>query len=122
MALGAACIEKHATLDRADGGVDSEFSWNPEELTLLTREAEAAWLSSISPAKVGPTQSEQAVLRLRRSLYVVADVRAGDPVTRENVRSIRPSGGLATDQIEIALGRTFIGDVARGTPLTWDLI
>ena len=122
VALGAVCIEKHATLDRADGGVDSEFSLNPAELTLLPREATAAWLSSISPAKVGPTQSEQAVLRLRRSLYVVADVRAGDPVTRENVRSIRPSGGLATDQIEIALGRTFSGDVARGTPLTWDLI
>jgi N-acetylneuraminate synthase len=122
VALGAVCIEKHVTLDRSDGGVDSEFSMNPEELTLLTREAEAARLSSISPARVGPTESEQAVLRLRRSLYVVEDVQAGDPVTRQNVRSIRPSGGLAADQIEIALGRTFNGDTSRGTPLTWDLI
>jgi N-acetylneuraminate synthase len=122
VALGAVCIEKHVTLDRSDGGVDSEFSMNPEELTLLTREAEAARLSSISPARVGPTESEQAVLRLRRSLYVVEDVQAGDPVTRQNVRSIRPSGGLAADQIEIALGRTFSGDTSRGTPLTWDLI
>ena len=89
---------------------------------MLTIEAEAARLSSISPPMVGPTESEQAVLRLRRSLYVVADVRAGDPVTRENVRSIRPSGGLATDLIEIALGRTFRVSVSRGTPLTWDLI
>ena len=95
---------------------------NPAEFALLTREAEAARLSSISPAMVGPTESEQAVLRLRRSLYVVADVSSGDLVTRENVRSIRPSGGLATDQIEIALGRTYRRDVSRGTPLTWDLI
>jgi len=95
---------------------------NPAELAMLTAEAEAARLSSISPARVGPTESEQAVLRLRRSLYVVEDVRAGDSLTRENVRSIRPSGGLATAQIDIALGRTFRRDVARGTPLTWDLI
>src|SRR6476620_10909609 len=122
VALGAVAIEKHVTLDRADGGVDSEFSLNPDELALLTREAEAARLASISPAKVGPTESEQEVLRLRRSLYVVEDVRAGDKVTRENVRSIRPSGGLATDQIDLALGRTFSQDVARGTALTWDLI
>jgi len=122
VALGAVCIEKHVTLDRADGGVDSEFSLNPSELAMLTLETEAARLSSISPARVGPTESEQAVLRLRRSLYVVEDVRAGDSLTRENVRSIRPSGGLATDQIDIALGRTFRRDVARGTPLTWDLI
>ena len=110
------------TLDRADGGVDSEFSLNPEELTLLAHEADAARLSCLNPPKVGPTTSEQAVLALRRSLYVVADVRAGDTLTRANVRSIRPSGGLATDQIETALGRTFSVDVPRGTPLTWDLI
>jgi len=122
VALGAVCIEKHVTLDRSDGGVDSEFSLNPAELTVLTREAEAARLSSISPARVGPAESEQAVLRLRRSLYVVADVRAGDTVSRENVRSIRPSGGLASDQMEIALGRIFSADVPRGTALTWDLI
>ena len=122
VALGAVCIEKHVTLDRADGGVDSEFSLNPQELTLLAHEADAARLSCLNPPKVGPTTSEQAVLALRRSLYVVADVRAGDTLTRANVRSIRPSGGLATDQIETALGRTFSVDVPRGTPLTWDLI
>jgi len=122
VALGAVCIEKHVTLDRADGGVDSEFSLNPDELAMLCLEAEAARLASTSPALVGPTESEQAVLRLRRSLYVVADVRSGDLVSAANVRSIRPSGGLAADQIEIALGRPFRVDVARGTPLTWDLI
>ena len=122
VALGAVCIEKHVTLDRADGGVDAEFSLNPEELTLLSHEADAARLSSISPPKVGPTKSEEAVLRLRRSLFVVADVKAGDTLTRANVRSIRPSGGLATDVIDVALGRTFSVDVPRGTPLTWDLI
>lgn len=122
VALGAVCIEKHVTLDRADGGVDSDFSLNPDELAMLCVEAEAARLSSTSPAKVGPTESEQAVLRLRRSLYVVADVRSGDLVSAANVRSIRPSGGLPTDLIEIAMGRPFRRDVPRGTPLTWDLI
>lgn len=122
VALGAVAIEKHVTLDRHDGGVDSEFSLTPDELTLLRTETERAWLASTGHAQVGPTESEQAVLRLRRSLYVVTDVRAGDEVTPDNVRSIRPSGGLAPDAINTVLGRTFHTDVAKGTPLTWDLI
>jgi pseudaminic acid synthase len=122
VAMGAVAIEKHVTLDRNDGGVDSEFSLDPDELTRLCQEAERAWLATTGVAQVGPTQSEKAVLRLRRSLYVVEDVKAGDQVTAHNVRSIRPAGGLEPDAIGTVLGRSFRADAAKGTPLTWDLI
>lgn len=122
VALGAVALEKHVTLDRADGGVDSAFSLTPAELALLRSESEAAWLAARSPRRIGPTESEQSVLRLRRSLYVVEDVQAGDEVTERNVRSIRPAGGLAPDEISRVLGRRFSRDVSRGTPLAWDLV
>jgi N-acetylneuraminate synthase len=122
VALGAVCLEKHVTLDRADGGVDSAFSLEPAELARLRSESEAAWQAARSPRQIGPTESEQAVLRLRRSLYVVQDVRAGDEVTEQNVRSIRPAGGLPPDEISTVLGRRFSRDVSRGTPLAWDLV
>jgi pseudaminic acid synthase len=122
VALGAVCIEKHVTLDRADGGVDSAFSLEPHELAQLRSESEASWLASRSPRHIGPTESEQSVLRLRRSLYVVEDVRAGDEVTAQNVRSIRPAGGLPPDALSTVVGRRFRRDVSRGTPLVWDLV
>ncbi|HEU4812123.1 MAG TPA: pseudaminic acid synthase [Nocardioides sp.] len=122
VALGAVCVEKHVTLAREDGGVDSEFSMTPEELRLLSVESRAAHLAATGRAAIGPTETERAVLRLRRSLYVVQDVRAGEQVTAENVRSIRPAGGLAPDEFEAVCGRSFTSDVSRGTPLTWDLI
>jgi pseudaminic acid synthase len=122
VALGAVCLEKHVTLDRNDGGVDAEFSMTPAELQTLVRESENARLAATGEAHLGPTQTEQEVLRLRRSLYVVADVRAGDPVTAANVRSIRPAGGLPPDAIDTVLGRRFTRDVARGTPLTWQVV
>src|SRR4051794_2177227 len=78
VALGAVCLEKHVTLSRADGGVDSAFSLEPAELAQLCTESTAAWEASRSPGHLGPTAAEQPVLRLRRSLYVVDDVRAGD--------------------------------------------
>jgi N-acetylneuraminate synthase len=122
VALGAVCVEKHVTLGRADGGVDSAFSLEPAELKRLRAETEAAWQAARSPRHVGPTESEQSVLRLRRSLYVVEDVRAGDEVTQQNVRSIRPAGGLPPDEIAALVGRRFSQDVSRGTPLAWDLV
>lgn len=122
VALGAVCVEKHVTLDRAEGGVDASFSLNPLELRSLVQECERARRASSSAAKVGPTEGERAVLRLRRSLYVTEDVHAGDPVSRANVRSVRPSGGMAPDQLPLVLGRTFRRDARRGTPLTWDLV
>jgi N-acetylneuraminate synthase len=121
VALGARAIEKHVTLSRADGGVDSDFSLEPSELQALVVESERAW-QALGVPRFGPTSSEAESLRLRRSLYVVADVRAGDPVTPENVRSIRPAGGLAPVEIDRVLGRRFTRDVTRGTALSWDLV
>jgi N-acetylneuraminate synthase len=121
VALGACLIEKHVTLDRHDGGVDSAFSLEPAELKALVVESERAW-QALGTTEIGPTEAEREGLRFRRSLYVVADVKAGDVVTEANVRSIRPTGGLAPDMIALALGRTFRQDAAKGTPLSWDLI
>jgi len=121
VAYGACLIEKHVTLDRADGGVDSAFSLEPAELKLLREESERAW-QALGSTHIGPTEAEKESLRFRRSLYVVADVKAGDPVSERNVRSIRPTGGLDPDMIGTVLGRTFTTDAAKGTPLTWDLI
>ena len=121
VAMGATLIEKHVTLARADGGVDSDFSLEPAELAALATETDAAW-QALGTVQLGPTPGEAESRRLRRSLFVVADVRAGDPVTGANVRSIRPAGGLEPADLDIVLGRTFARDVARGTPLTWDLV
>lgn len=121
VALGASVIEKHVTLSRADGGVDSDFSLEPHELAALAAETERAWLA-LGSVHVGPTAGEAESRRLRRSLFVVEDVRAGDEVTSANVRSIRPAGGLEPVHLDTVLGRTFGADVARGTPLTWDLV
>lgn len=121
-ALGAVVIEKHVTLDRADGGVDSDFSLSPEELRQLVVGAEQARVAVASGTGFGPTEEERTVLALRRSLYVVEDVSAGELVSPQNVRSIRPAGGLSADTLELVVGRPFTTDVTRGTPLTWDVI
>jgi N-acetylneuraminate synthase len=121
VALGATVIEKHVTLSRADGGVDAAFSLEPDELARLVRETAAAW-AAVGEPTVGPRPTESSVLRLRRSLYVTQDVKAGDRVGTENVRSIRPAGGLAPDLFDTVRGRQFRVDVAKGTPVTWDII
>jgi pseudaminic acid synthase len=121
VALGATVIEKHVTLKRVDGGVDSAFSLEPWELELLVESTRVAQLSLGKPV-IGPKQAEENVLRFRRSLYVTQDVRAGDPITPENVRSIRPAGGLAPDLFQQVNGRPFRTDTKAGTPLTWDLL
>jgi N-acetylneuraminate synthase len=121
VALGACVIEKHVTLDRGDGGVDSAFSLEPHEVRALVADSERAW-QALGGTTIGPTEAERESLRFRRSLYVVEDVRAGQPVTGANVRSIRPAGGLAPDAITSVLGRTFRTAAAKGTPLTWDLV
>jgi len=121
VALGAVVIEKHVTLARADGGVDSAFSLEPGELAALVRESETAWRALGRP-RIGATAGEEEGLRFRRSLFVVEDVAAGDAVTPANVRSIRPAGGLAPDLFDTVLGRSFRAHVPRGTPLSWDLL
>ncbi|GGC11345.1 pseudaminic acid synthase [Cellulomonas carbonis] len=121
VAMGATLIEKHVTLARADGGVDSDFSLEPAELAALAAETERGW-QALGTVRLEPTPGESESRRLRRSLYVVQDVRAGDAVTPENVRSIRPAGGLEPAYLPVVLGRTFRTDAARGTALTWDLV
>lgn len=121
VALGACVIEKHVTLSRSGGGVDSAFSLEPDELAALVRESETA-RTSLGQPRIGATVSETEGLRLRRSLFVVRDVAAGDIVTAENVRSIRPAGGLAPDLFSVVDGRAFRADAKKGTPLGWDIL
>jgi pseudaminic acid synthase len=121
VALGATVIEKHFTLARADGGVDSAFSLEPAELAALVTETERAW-AAMGEIRYGPTEAEKSSLVFRRSLYVVRDVRAGEALTRETVRAIRPGLGLPPKELDTVIGLTVKRDIARGTPLTWDLI
>jgi pseudaminic acid synthase len=119
VALGATVIERHFTLDRAAGGVDSAFSLEPAEMQQLVFESERAW-QALGRVSYGPTSAEQGSIQFRRSLYVVQDTRAGDVLTRENVRAIRPGHGLPTKYLEQVLGRVLKRDVKRGTALSFD--
>lgn len=121
VAIGATVIEKHFTLDRAQGGVDSAFSMEPAEMRQLVEEARRAW-QSLGRVSYGTTESEKKSIQFRRSLYVVKDLKAGDVLTRENVRAIRPGLGLPTKYLEELLGRTVKHDVRRGTALNWELL
>jgi sialic acid synthase SpsE len=121
VALGATVIEKHFTLSRADGGVDSSFSLEPAELRQLVVETERAW-QSLGMVSYGPTEKERKSLVFRRSLYVVQDMQAGDEFTADNVRAIRPGLGLPTKYISAFLGKVANRPVKKGTPLGWDLI
>ena len=121
VALGAAVIEKHFTLNRADGGVDSTFSMEPHELNQLVIESERAW-QALGHISYGPTEAEKRSLQYRRSLYIVKDLKAGDSLTKDNLRAIRPGLGLPTKYQEIVIGRTIKKDVTLGTALTWDLL
>jgi pseudaminic acid synthase len=121
VALGATVIEKHFTLARADGGVDSTFSMEPSEMRQLVVETERAW-QSLGRVTYGPVGAEKKSLQFRRSLYVVKDLQPGDELSAENVRAIRPGLGMPTRELEKVLGHRVRGAVARGTPLTWDLL
>ena len=121
VALGATVIEKHVTLSRADGGVDSAFSLEPAEMKLLVEGTKVAQQALGEPL-IGPKQAEQNVLRFRRSLYVTRDVKAGEKVAPDNVRSVRPAGGLPPDAFSSVEGRPFRADAPAGTPLTWDVL
>lgn len=118
--LGATVIEKHFTLARSDGGVDSSFSMEPDELQSLVVESERAW-QSLGHIQYGATGAEKKSLQFRRSLYVVEDVKAGEPLTDKNVRAIRPGFGLSPKHFDQVMGCRVTSDVARGTPLGWSL-
>lgn len=121
VALGATVIEKHFTLARADGGVDSTFSLEPDELAALVVESGRA-SAALGRVSYGPTEKEMKSLVFRRSLYVVENLKAGDILTAQNLRSIRPGRGLAPKHFDDLLGRRVSRDVARGTPMSWDLL
>ncbi|MGO8755129.1 MAG: pseudaminic acid synthase [Gallionellaceae bacterium] len=121
VALGATVIEKHFTLARADGGVDSAFSMEPAEMAQLVVETERGW-QALGKVSYGPIEAEKKSIQFRRSLYVVQDIKAGNVLTRENVRAIRPGLGLPTKYLEQVLGKTVKQDVKRGTALSWGMI
>ncbi len=119
VAMGATVIEKHFTLRRADGGVDSAFSMEPQELKLLVEETQRAQLA-VGKVNYGLTANENKSRVFRRSVYVVKDVRAGEPLTEENIRIIRPGHGMAPKHFEEVMGRSAKTDLQRGTPLSWN--
>ena len=119
IALGAIAIEKHFTLKREDGGADAAFSMEPQEFSMLVREGKSA-AASLGKSEWSMQPSEAESRRLRRSLYIVKDVKRGDFVTLENIKSIRPGEGLPPKHLGEILGRRFNKDYTIGTPLSFD--
>lgn len=121
VAMGATVLEKHFTLRRADGGVDSTFSLEPDEFAQLVQETLRAW-QALGSVSYGVLPAEKKSLIFRRSLYVVKDVKANERLTAENLRAIRPGYGLAPKYLEMLLGKTVARDLKAGTPMSWDLV
>ncbi len=121
VALGACLIEKHFTLSRADGGVDSAFSMEPEEMGQLVIESERAW-QALGKISYSPGEQESKSLKFRRSLYIAKDMAAGEALTPENLRIVRPGYGLEPKYYNVLLGKKVKQAVKKGTPLSWDLI
>ncbi|TVO60264.1 pseudaminic acid synthase [Denitromonas ohlonensis] len=121
VAMGATVIEKHFTLDRAEGGVDSAFSLEPAEMSALVTETGRAW-EALGQVRYGPTEAERKSLQFRRSLYITRDLKPGDVLSLENVRAIRPGLGLAPGMLSAVLGRRVSNAISRGTPVSWDIL
>lgn len=121
VAFGASVIEKHFTTSRADGGVDSVFSMEPAEMALLVTESEKAW-QAVGKVSYVVTEQEKNSLTARRSLYFSEDVKKGELLTSDNIRSIRPGLGLPPKYYDILLGRKVSQDIKKGTPVSWDLL
>lgn len=121
IALGARVIEKHFTLSRADRGVDSAFSLEPEELKSLVIESERAFLA-LGSIQYGVQSVEKKSLQFKRSIYINREVKAGEVFSMENIRIIRPGKGLAPKFLDQVLGKIAKADIKAGTPLSWDLI
>jgi N-acetylneuraminate synthase len=121
IAVGGAMIEKHLTLSRSDGGPDAAFSLEPAEFKRLVEDCKSAW-AALGRVEYGLLGSERANLRFRRSLYAVKPIKAGEPISRDNVRSIRPGFGLAPKHLDAILGRKAARDIGYGEPLSWSLI
>ena len=121
VALGACVVEKHFTLKRSDGGPDALFSMEPEEFKAMVRGIRLIE-KSLGKIRYEPTERELQNKIFRRSLFVVKDVEAGVKITTSNVRSIRPGYGISPKHLDETIGKTFKTDIAKGTPLSWDLI
>lgn len=121
VAHGATVIEKHFTLRRADGGVDSAFSLEPEELKALVTETRRAW-ESLGKIVYGPGKSEKGSLAFRRSIYISKDIELGEVLTPDNMRCVRPGFGLEPKYFDVLVGKRVNRAVKKGTPMNWDFI
>ncbi len=121
IAVGGSVIEKHFTLSRSEGGVDSAFSLEPKELSELVSESKNAWLA-LGCIQYGPSEEEKNFLKYRRSIYIVSDLKEGDILTHENMRVIRPGFGLSPKWFDLVLGRKVKNSISKGTPLSWDVV
>lgn len=120
VSLGATVIEKHFTLNRAHGGVDSSFSLEPQEMKTLVEETRRAW-QALGQITYGPTEAEKKSVVFRRSLYITKDLKAGDVLDKNNVRSMRPGDGLHPKYLDLVLGKKVVLDVNSGTPVRWEM-
>jgi len=121
VSVGACVIEKHFTLARADGGPDAAFSLEPGEFKALVDDTRNAW-AALGAAHYDVLGAEQGSLLFRRSLYVTADIKAGETLSRANIRSVRPGNGLPPGELDNVLGKTATRDIARGEPLDWSMV
>jgi N-acetylneuraminate synthase len=121
VALGATVIEKHFTLSRMDGGVDAAFSLEPAEMGVLVEEALRAW-QGLGAVRFGAGEAEAGSKIFRRSLYFAKDLPAGTILSEEDIRSIRPGFGLPPSTASVVVGRMLRSNVARGTPVTWNVL
>ena len=121
VAHGASVVEKHFTLSRSEGGVDSAFSLEPAEFAMLRVETERAW-QSLGAVRFGPTEAERDSLVFRRSLYVAKDIEAGEAFTPQNLRIVRPGNGLHPRFYGEVIGRRATRDAKKGTPVDWSLV
>lgn len=120
-ALGATVFEKHLTLDRRGGGIDDKFSSEPHEFLLMT-EAVITAKKSLGSIRFGPTIEEEVPYKYRRSLYASSDIKTGEVFTHENIKSIRPGGGILPVFYDDVIGKKSRKDINFATPITWDLI
>ncbi|GAA0556707.1 pseudaminic acid synthase [Halomonas salifodinae] len=118
VALGASLIEKHFTLDRNGGGPDDSFSLEPAELAALCRDAKTAW-QALGQIDYGRKSSEKGNVQFRRSLYFVKDLKAGEVITKDAVKSVRPGFGVAPKYLNELIDRKLKSDVVKGDPVTW---
>jgi N-acetylneuraminate synthase len=121
VAQGATVIEKHFTIRRSDGGVDSAFSMEPEEMKQLVIETKRAW-QSLGKVFYGPTEVEKESKFYTRSLYIAKDMKKGDVLTEENLCIIRPGLGLSPKYYDVILGRKVTQNLIKGTAVSWALV